>query len=925
MTFPSLNAWPIFAETRTFFDVTRLHAMTQWWHWMALISVCLLIAVFLISVYRRDSAELPKGTGVLLMILRLTAFAGLLVFFLNIEKRTERKLVKPSRVSILVDTSQSMGLSDATTQGSTSPKSRLASIATEFSDGSLLDDLRQKHEVTVYRFDQTAIPESLGTFPKEAIVDDSATNQGSQPSWEEKHREAAGLYQIAAGILGLALVACVLHWILGSRVRGKEGESWALLFAGVLLIVGVVVVAVTNLRHPDVPLTTAFDDSATPPAPTTNDDLEETPETPEEIVVEWPQQLRPRGTETQLGEAVRWVVEKERGGPTAGIVVMSDGRSNAGLDAKLAAEIAEQANIPVFPIGSGSEKMPKSVRVVDLEAPARVFPGDKFTMTGYLQADGLEGRTVKAELVSTDAELQNDTEVLAAEERVNLGPDGEIQTITFELDPEDLGRRRWTLRVSAPQEDLNESDNERSATVEVVERKNRVLILAGGPTREYRFVRNLLFRDENTTLDVLLQSAPAGAAQEANNVLLEFPDTPEAMFEYDCLLAFDPDWRKLSSEQIELLNRWVSEKAGGLIVVAGPVFTPQWTRSRQGSDSEKLQTIKALYPVTFFGRSSASAFLGRTTSDTAWPLQFDDEGQRAPFLQLEDTPEASAERWNEFEGIYGFQAIKDVKPGAKVFAYFSDPKTALDAELPVFMAGQFYGAGRVFFLASGEMWRLRGTEERLFDTFYTKLIRYVSQGRLLRDSSRGILLIDKERASLGDTITVRATLSDEQFRPLQIPAVTASVVHESGSREPLELRQITNAERPGMYTGQFTTAREGDFRIELPIPGSDDELLVQEVRVRLPAREIERPQRNDALLSEIAQASNGVYFVSLDAALGRESVAPLTNQIPSKDQETFLPGTPDKDFEERLMTWLLIVICGALSLEWLIRRLNKLA
>ena len=119
--------------------------------------------------------------------------------------------------------------------------------------------------------------------------------------------------------------------------------------------------------------------------------------------------------------------------------------------------------------------------------------------------------------------------------------------------------------------------------------------------------------------------------------------------------------------------------------------------------------------------------------------------------------------------------------------------------------------------------------------------------------------------------------------------------------------------------------REGDFRIELPIPGAEDELLVQEIRVRVPAREIERPQRNDALLSEMAQASNGVYFVSLDAALGRGGAAPLPLQIPAKDQETFLPGTPDKDFEERLMTWLLIVICGALSLEWLIRRLNKLA
>jgi hypothetical protein len=128
-----------------------------------------------------------------------------------------------------------------------------------------------------------------------------------------------------------------------------------------------------------------------------------------------------------------------------------------------------------------------------------------------------------------------------------------------------------------------------------------------------------------------------------------------------------------------------------------------------------------------------------------------------------------------------------------------------------------------------------------------------------------------------------------------------------------------------MYSGQFTTVRQGDYRIVLPVPDIEDEMLTREVRVRLPAREIERPQRNDALLSEIAKTTNGTYFVSLDAAKGQGGTAPLTNRIAAKDQETYLPGTPDRRFERLLMSWLLAIICGALSLEWLIRRLHKLA
>ena len=67
------------------------------------------------------------------------------------------------------------------------------------------------------------------------------------------------------------------------------------------------------------------------------------------------------------------------------------------------------------------------------------------------------------------------------------------------------------------------------------------------------------------------------------------------------------------------------------------------------------------------------------------------------------------------------------------------------------------------------MWRLRGESDAYFDSYYTKLIRWVSEGRLLRDSNRGILLLDSSRAMVGDTITIRAVLTDEQFEPLECP------------------------------------------------------------------------------------------------------------------------------------------------------------
>jgi hypothetical protein len=53
--------------------------------------------------------------------------------------------------------------------------------------------------------------------------------------------------------------------------------------------------------------------------------------------------------------------------------------------------------------------------------------------------------------------------------------------------------------------------------------------------------------------------------------------------------------------------------------------------------------------------------------------------------------------------------------------------------------------------------------------------------------------------------------------------------------------------------------------------------------------------------------------------------AGLVNLIKPQDQVTVLPGTPDRNFERLLMGWLIGLICGVLCVEWLLRRLSKLA
>lgn len=902
-------------SARVFYQLGRLQSLTEWWHWLLLVAVVLVVTTYVSWMYRRDGVELPRAMSLLLLLLRVSALAGVLFFFLQLEKRTERKLVKPSRAMVMVDTSQSMGLRDAL-PGSTAGPSRSEIVAEELKSGGLVEQLREKHEVTVLRFDDAEMPVEITTFPRKPTPEETAAS-AIELSAEDRLAAARQLALVAALLLGIAAILALVAWFGKLPVAAGETSSWAALVAGVLLIIGLVVLATANLRSEGVgPLAIL---GLAPPASSADDVPTESDEKAAEAVIDWQEAVAPRGGETRIGDNLQAIIDRERGGSLAGVVLVTDGGQNAGQDVASALVSAQDALLPVITIGMGSDKRSMNLRVVDLEAPERVYPGDKFTLTGYVQAINYAKTSVTVELVSVPD--GGTTETREDERVIDVGSRGEVIPVAFELTPEEQGIREYKLRIKPVAGEVEARDNEKTAKVEIIDRKTKVLLVAGGPTREFIFLRNQLFRDRETTVDVLLQSARPGLSQDANEILEKFPTTEEELFAYDSIVAFDADWDELEEDQVRLLERWVAEKAGGLIVVAGPVFTPQWSSRRRGDI--KIDTIKSLYPVAFFYQGSATLSLGRFGSEEAWPLTFTRDGEEAEFLWLGENSNISA--WNEFEGVYGYYAVKDPKPGARVFARFSDPETAIDGELPIYMAGHFYGSGRVFYMASGEMWRVRAVDDVYFEQFYTKLIRWASAGRLLRNSSRGVLLVDKDRCVLGEDIIVRAILQDAQFQPLVQAKVDAVLVSPSGARTVLPLNQVKDAAREGMYSEQFTAEEEGDYRVELQNPSAGDELLVQEVRVRIPALETEQPQRNDALLKEIADKTGGQYFIGLESAVGVDDATGVHALLRPQDQVTVLPGTPDRQFDRQLMTWLLTFIATVLSLEWLIRRLSRLA
>jgi hypothetical protein len=647
--------------------------------------------------------------------------------------------------------------------------------------------------------------------------------------------------------------------------------------------------------------------------------------------IDWEKVLQPSGPETRLGQALRQVILDERRSPIAGIIVFTDGGQNAGIAPEAAVKMAQEAKIPIYPVGVGSDRLPINVRVARIEALPRAYPGDPYTVHGLIQtqgqADALAGRPLTVQLLLRAADhgkSQPGTGTVVDSRQVILGASGRSVPVEFEITPKSIGRQVVCLRILPPPEDHNPGDDFREAEVEVVDRKDHVLLFAGGPTREYGFLRPLLYRDKSITVDVLLETAQPGLSQEANRILDHFPATREEMYDYDCIVAFDPNWRSLSTAQVDLLESWVAEQAGGLIVVAGPVYMGEAVNG--WLQDPAMAKVRALYPVEFVRRTT-TLDIDNVATKEPWPLDFTREGMEAEFLWLADGEAANQQAWASFPGVYSYFPVRGPKRSAWVFARFSDPRAGASGQQPVYLAEQFYGSGRVFYQGSGEMWRLRQIEPAYFDRHYTRVIRHVAQGRALRESSRGTLMVGQDQYMLGDTVEIRAQLTNAQLAPLAAPSVTVEVFHEQGKHvQTVTLRP--DPSRIGAFAGQVTVLKEGDYRLELLVPESANLRLTRRIQVSLPNLEQQNPQRNDKLLSWIAQATQGTnfkYYSSIDLAIGPAAKVPLVAQL--KDRTTIItsPTAPDPRWELDWLRWMMYAVCGLLCIEWLIRRLMKLA
>lgn len=388
----------------------------------------------------------------------------------------------------------------------------------------------------------------------------------------------------------------------------------------------------------------------------------------------------------------------------------------------------------------------------------------------------------------------------------------------------------------------------------------RVLLMAGGPGREYQFVRNLLLREaaeKRAELCIYLQSALGDDIEQglpAERLLRRFPSYLEptegpgekrfdSLADFDVVIAMDADWTLATPAQLMQLRLWVHRHGGGLIFVAGPVHTFHLARA----GAHNLRDLLSILPVKL---KDYRLFHFGVDHDPArcCALNFVKGGGELDCLKLQD---GSLDAWDKFfwgdknvqkktpapvRGFHSYYPVDALQPEARVAATMvtssGGASTDKRAEQP-FLVTRAYGSGSTVYLASAEMWRLRCYRAAFHEHFWTRLIRDAAAGRG-SDLPPRALLFAGEEATVGDFVTVQARLIGPDRKP--IPSNTrASVKIEApaGARfvqDGVDLAPITIDQKwSGWFQGRFKVLHEGDYQLRLSVPGEKEPLTARVV------------------------------------------------------------------------------------------------
>lgn len=655
--------------------------------------------------------------------------------------------------------------------------------------------------------------------------------------------------------------------------------------------------------------------------------------------------LTNEGNETNLGAALRSVVNEVQGQMLAGVVLISDGQVTGGGEARsrlnAAMAYVRQHGVKVYTVGVGDPEPPRNVAVLSLQAPREVRQGSDVEMTAYIANRRCAAQTAQLELARRPADSPPD----AAWENVEMTTPADValtgkdddQTCTQEVpvrfdSGKVVGDFIYQLTVKPLENEFSAADNSAAQPLRISSEKIKVLMVSGDAGWEFQYLRNMLLRSpDHYAVSVWQMDAEEGFNQEASSQdmkLAQLPRTENDLYKYEVVILYDPaayDEKKnplgVDSNFTKLLEKFVADHHGGLLFIASNKYSDQNLASPQ----EAIADLVAMLPVVLAPQTRDLAERISTPEPVAWQVLPTAIGLEHPALRLSADPQENLNIWRQLPGVYWAHAAQRIKPLANALCVSADPtqRSTDNQPLPL-IAVQYYGRGRSLYLGFDESWRWRYLADgALYRKFWTNMVDFLAAGNL--DKKRIVITTGADKVAIGEEVRVHVEAYDKKYRPFTQDKIEVQLVDTTGVLKPLPLtlgrvsRKVKvegSAELKeaveGIYEGVCRLSNEGNFVLTYADPGYKDDVAAKPLKVVLPEDELKHPEADPATLQIIGSNDN---FVSVDQA------DKLARMIPADKKVVYNPSS----FNLWDAPLIIILVVTLLAAEWILRKRYNMA
>ncbi len=615
--------------------------------------------------------------------------------------------------------------------------------------------------------------------------------------------------------------------------------------------------------------------------------------------------FEPSDGSTNLTASLRQGLEASRDARVAAVVILSDGRRNAGGSPEEAGALLRRRKVPeVWVVGVGDPAETWSVVLREVQVAERVFKGDPLTISAVVVSQGYGQQSLTVRLTEVDAHGTKVRELATA--HVDVG--GERSSALAKFDPITLdskGEHLLRVAVVPPAgEPLEEERHAKTHRVEVLSERLRVLMIAGAPTHEYRFLRDQLIRDNTIDVSCWLQSADRAFPQDGNTKLKELPTTPRELDAYDAILMLDPDPQLLAPELIQNIRVAVEERGTGLWYVMGEKFSLAAVRP----GSPLTSVIRLLPVVPDLAAAEDELQIGKYFK-RKYPWKLTTEGKEHRVTSLVPDPVVNENRWSHLPGFYWSFPVARAKPAARVLVRHADERLRSQGGTRPILAIQFVGAGRVLYTGTDEVYRWRSVAKDDYNKFWVKGLRWLYEGKLTGGSSRFRLGASADRITLGQDVEIYLRALDQSYEPLVAESALVRL------RGPGKLaRELTLQRDPvgeGRYRGDFRPSAIGTWSVTaVSDEGNGTEGAGRPVRFEVIRSELEsKGPMGLAELSRFAASAGGALVTPKQLLARAETIKSASTT------ETFT--LPFALWDSWIALGLVLVF---LTAEWILRK-----